>query len=109
MTTKFAEESSEEYTVDELNPNLLKDHELFKDENYVPHKMIRVKRVNVTNNTEDWKIMEDNETALLLKGSRFTSKEKNFLRTPEGFRFIIEGFKNGWRSINKFKQNMEVK
>lgn len=114
MTINFAEnrrapDSDEEYTVDESSPNLLKDHELFKDESYVPHKIIRVKRVNITKGAEDWKIMEDNQAVLVLKGSRFTNKEKEFLRTPEGFRFIVDGYKDGWRSINKFKQNMEVK
>jgi hypothetical protein len=110
MSCKYTE-CTEEYSIEESNPfaNVKIDNDLFKEDDYLPQKLIQVKRINLSKGTEEWKIFEDKDIVLVLKGSRFTNKEKEFLRTPNGFKFIIDGFKNGWRSINKFKQNMELK
>lgn len=109
MSTKNSEKD-DEYTVDESNnSSLLKDNELFKIEDYIPYNIIRVKRISKTKGSEDWKILENNEEALTLSGTRFNNKEKTFLRSPEGFKYIVDGYKKGWRSINKFKQNLTTK
>ena len=105
-------DDKEEYSVEEINPfsnTKMTDNDLFDDNAYVPQNMIRVKRVKPNKNTEEWRIFNNKEIILILEGSRFTKKEKEFLRTPEGFSFIINGFKSGWRSINKFKVNMVIK
>ena len=109
MTTMKNLEKDDEYSVEDKNTSLLKDTELFKVEDYIPHKVIRVKRVTKAKGTEDWNILEDSDVSLVLTGSRFNNKEKDFLRTPEGFKYIVDGFKKGWRSINKFKQNLTTK
>lgn len=100
--------SDEEYSIDESNLLSIKDNELFKDEDYVPYSLIRVKKTE-SKNSEDWNIMEDSNITLIIKGDRFNNKEKKFLRSPEGFKFIINGYKMGWRSVNKFKQNLKLK
>ena len=83
------------------------DSEFFNDEDYVPGKSVRVKRVT-SNSHEDWKIFIDEEEALVLKGIRFTSKEKEFLRTAGGVMFVINGIKSGWKSVSEFKRQLQV-
>jgi|SRR3990172_6419492 len=82
------------------------DHELFKDEDNIKQKLINVKRVNLRKG-EDWEILEDGKVVLLLKGIRFTKPEKDFLRTLDGMKFLISGYKNGIKSVVKFKQEIK--
>ena len=102
-------EDIEEYTMDETNPfnnNLRVDGELFKEYERIRHKVIQVKRTEKIKEGEVWKILEDGKLILSLNSNRFTNKEKDFLRTPEGFKYLINGYKDGWRTINKFKQHI---
>lgn len=101
----------EEYSLDENNPfnsSLRIDSELFKDDENVVHTVISVKRLCPSGRRrgENWDIIENGKPTLRLKGDRFTNKEREFLRTTSGVRFVIAGYKEGWRSINKFKQNI---
>ena len=82
------------------------DHELLKDEDNIKQKLINVKRVNLRKG-EDWEILEDGKVVLLLKGIRFTKPEKDFLRTLDGMKFLISGYKNGIKSVVKFKQEIK--
>lgn len=84
------------------------DSDLFKDNSYVPNKLVQVKRVNSNKIGENWDIMENGKSVLRLKGDKFTNKEKAFLRTIDGVKFVMEGYKNGWKSLNKFKQEIKV-
>lgn len=86
---------------------LRNDFELFDDDSYIPQDLISVRRI-AYNKKEDWKILKNKETALVLKGARFTKKEKEFLRTKEGVSFIIKGYKNGWRSVSEFKRQLKI-
>jgi len=111
-TVKDFAGDEEEYSLDENNPfnsSLRIDSELFKDEENVVYTVISVKRLCPSGRRrgENWDIIENGKAALRLKGERFTNKEKEFLRTPPGVRFVIDGYKNGWRSINKFKQHIK--
>jgi hypothetical protein len=83
------------------------DSDLFKDESYIVHKMISVKRTNSAKYGENWDILEDKKVILRLKGDRFSNKEKEFLRTVDGVKFVVNGYKSGWNSINKFKQQIK--
>lgn len=103
--------NDEEYSLDENNPfnsSLRIDSELFKEEEHIVHTIISVKRLCPSGRRrgENWDILENGKATLRLKGDRFTNKEREFLRTPAGARFVIDGYKNGWRSINKFKQHI---
>jgi hypothetical protein len=84
------------------------DSEFFNDEDYVPGESVRVKRI-ANSAREDWKIFVNGQEAFVLKGIRFTTKEREFLRTTDGVMFIINGVKNGWKSISEFKRQLQVK
>ena len=102
--------NTEEYIIEEekfyKSSSLRNESELFNDDDYIPHTVISVKRIQFSN-TEDWEIKTDKKTVLILKGVRFTSKEKDFFRTVEGVKYIITGYKNGWRSVSDFKKNLK--
>lgn len=86
---------------------LKNDLELFDDDSYVPQDLISVRRI-AYNKKEDWKIFKNKETVMVLKGARFTKKEKEFLRSKEGVSFIIKGYKDGWRSVSEFKRQLKT-
>jgi hypothetical protein len=88
------------------------DTELFNDDDNKPGKVLRIKRVPVEKGgaLEDWNVLDnDNKILLNIKGSRFTSKEKDFMKTSVGMSFLLEGFRVGWRSIAEFKRNIADK
>ena len=90
--------------------HLLKtDNELYLEEENVPHKLINVKRVRLPRGGEDWEILENNKVVLLLKGTRFTSPEKQFLRTADGMKFLISEYKGGKKSVVKIKAELKNK
>ena len=84
------------------------DSEFFNDEDYVPGKSIRVRRIS-NNSKEDWKIFMDEVEVLVLKGIRFTAKERGYLRTTNGVMFVINGIKDGWKSVSEFKRQLQGK
>jgi hypothetical protein len=98
----------EEYTMDENNPlkSIKTDNELFKDEDYIPQKLIQIKRSN-KKNIEEWKILEDSKVAMLIPATRLNNKQKEYFRSAEGFLYLIEGYKKGWRAVNKFKKGIK--
>ena len=85
---------------------LKQDNELFNEDDYVPGDMVEVKRVSGTK-SEDWNILINGKVHLVLKGSRFSSKQREFLRTPNGVLFIIKGAKMGWNSVSEFKRQLK--
>jgi hypothetical protein len=89
------------------NTSILKqESELFNEDDYVPGKLIRVKRISKSD-SEDWQILVNNTKTLLITGNRFSSIEKEFLRTPAGVLFIINGVKQGWKSVSDFKRQIK--
>lgn len=84
------------------------DNELFQEDAYIPQTLINVKRVVSKRETkEDWVIYQDKKIALRLKGNRFSLKEKQFLRTVDGMKFIVSEYKSGSKSINAFKNKLK--
>ena len=108
MDYKNKTASEEEYSMDENNPlmPLRNDNELFKDEDYIVQPLVQIKRQDKKDG-EVWKILEDGKVSVVLPANRFTNKEKDFLRTLPGFQFLINGYKKGWRSVNKFKLGLK--
>lgn len=85
------------------------DTELFKDEDYTPNTLISVKRIDLPKKgIEDWEINVDKEVVLVLKGNRFTNKEKEYLRSVDGMKFLVSSFKSGNRSVVKIKEHMKL-
>lgn len=115
-TTKAAQEEEED-TFLEASGNseskffsqLKSDNELFHDEDAVPQKVISVKRYDLPNNGEDWEFYEDDELTLTLKGARFSSSERAFFRSVDGFLWLLSQYKLGKTSVVKMKDALAVR
>jgi hypothetical protein len=108
-STKYMDEDQFAYDEKSGKKGLIKqDTEFFNDEDYIPGKSVRVKRVSKSSH-EDWKVFVNGEEDLILKGTRFSAKEREYLRTTDGVMFIINGIKCGWKSVSEFKRQLEGK
>jgi len=87
---------------------LKQDNEFFNDEDNIPGNCISVKRKS-TSSKEDWYIYINGEEFLVVKGIRFTSPEREFLRTVDGVKFLIDGIKSGWKSVSEIKRQLKNK
>lgn len=102
----------EEFHMDENKPRLIsgslkQETELFDDDKYVPHDIISVKYISLPKSGEDWQVVKNKNVVMTIKGIRLTNKEKKFLKTANGMRFIINGYKNNW-SISELKRQMKA-
>ncbi len=92
----------------DVRSTLRADNELFDDEaSTIIHPIINVKRITSPKNIENWQISVNGKSVLLLKGTRFTAAEKNYLRTIEGMKFLISEYKNGKKSVIKIKKELK--
>ena len=82
---------------------------MYHEEDDVAEKVIRVKRVSLPNKGERWKVFEDNKILWILEGSKFTNKEKEFLRTVDGVNFLIGQAKQGIKSFNALRIEIKKK
>lgn len=99
----------EDYCIDETKFSRLSlrhESELYNEEDNVPHDLIGVRWVNLPKG-EDWEVTKNKKTVLILKGVRFTTREKDFLRTSAGMSFIVDGYKRGWKSVSEFKRQVK--
>jgi len=111
---KYKDSSEDTISYSEGNGNQLKyfnaslkyNNEFYKDEDNIEQKIINVRREKLRKG-EDWEILENKKVVLILKGIRFNNKEKEFFRTVDGINFIMNGWKNGWDSILKFKSEVK--
>jgi hypothetical protein len=85
------------------------DYDLYKEEDNVSEKVVRVKRVSLPNKGERWKIMEDNKLVFTVEGTKLTGKEKDFLRSIDGVNFLIAQAKSGIKSFNALKTEIKKK
>jgi hypothetical protein len=103
-----------EYNLEDSGQNLKSlttskfEHDLYYDEKNIEHKIIRVKRFSLPNNGEKWKIIENNKVLMTIEGVKLTTKEKEYLRTVEGFNFLIKEYKLGIKSFNALKQTFKA-
>lgn len=90
-----------------FNSTLLRgEHEFYKEEEDISYKVINVRKAKMRK-SNDWEILEDGKVVLVLKGVRFTNAEKEFFKTVDGMKFIVDGYKKGWTSISKFKEGLK--
>lgn len=89
------------------NMLLKADNELYNEEDNVPAPVVSVRRVKLPRSGEDWEILVNGKVALVMKGTRFTNPEKEFLRTVDGMRFLISEYKEGRKSVVKIKEQMK--
>jgi hypothetical protein len=101
--------SDEEYSVGEKNlfgNSLRIDNELFKEEDNIVYSLMQVRKINKSKNGESWQILQDRKVVLVLKAEYFDDKELQFLKTPKGFLYLIDGYKKGWREMSEFKDGI---
>jgi hypothetical protein len=103
---------NDQFFYDEQNSKkgafLKQDSELYNEEDDVPGGSVQVKRISQPPK-EDWQIYINSKEYLLLRGTRFTAKEREFLRSVEGTLFIVQGAKQGWKSVSEFKRQLKDK
>ena len=105
--TESKEEYSEGESVYPINTSMRLDSELFKDEDYVRTKCVNVKRVKLPKDGENWEVLEDGKVVLTLNGIKFSNKDRAWFKTIDGIKFIMDGYKKGWRTVSKFKQELK--
>jgi hypothetical protein len=113
MANKENNEANLNPVTEEFKENSVKyvlgkfEYDLYHEEDNKSEKVIRVKRFSLPNNGERWKIFENNKEKLIVEGSSLTKKEKEFLRTPVGFNFLITKYKEGIKSFNALKNEIK--
>jgi hypothetical protein len=87
-----------------------KDDDLYREENDIVGGVLRVKWVGLPNHGDRWKILnEQSKTLFVIEGSKLSKKERLFLRSIDGFNFLIAQFKGGLRSFNALKMAIKQK
>ena len=110
-TTQRYVDEEDEFLVEEgkqpkVGSSLRQETEFFDDDSYVIHDIINV-RYTETKNYEEWEILKNKRSVLELKGIKFSKKERDFFRSPEGMLFIVNGYKLGWKSVLEFKRQLK--
>jgi len=106
---KFNFNPQEDFKDTSSKPNHSKyEYDLY-DENIAAQKddVIRVKRVSLPNGGNNWKITKNNKLVFLLEGIKLSKKEKDFLLTEQGFKFLIAQSKDGIKSFNHLKAELK--
>ncbi len=85
------------------------EYDLYHEEDDVALPVIRVRHFAVPNKGDRWKIFEDNKIMFIVEGSKLNNKEKDFLKTGEGFNFLISQYKQGIKSFNALKKEIKKK
>jgi hypothetical protein len=102
--------SSEGYDKDYQNArNVLSkfDYDLFDEEQDLVEKVFHVRRTLSPNKGEKWKIFCDNKVIFVVDSLKISKKEKEFLRAPDGFNFLIAQAKNGIKSLNQLRVELK--
>lgn len=85
------------------------DYDLFDEDKHVVEKVVRVKRVQMPNKGEKWRIIENDKIAFTIEGTKISKKEKEYLRTVDGVNFLIAQYKDGIKSLNKLRIELKKK
>ncbi len=83
--------------------------DLFDETKATPAPVFCVKRMNSAAKGERWRMLRDGELQFVLEGSKLSKKECMFLRTIEGFNWLIAEFKLGFKSLNELKSRLKKK
>ena len=79
------------------------DFELYNEADDIPNRVVRIKRVNLPNKGESWRIYEDTTVVETILGTRLTVKEREFMRSVAGIVFTMQHYKSGWKNFTDFK------
>lgn len=84
------------------------DYELFDEEKAaIVSKCIHVKRIDLPNKGEKWKILDNSKVIFILEGNKLTKKEKDFLRMPQGISFLIKCGKEGIKNFTSLHKKIK--
>jgi hypothetical protein len=85
----------------------LKEEKLYQEKFfYFDKENISITR-NISDKEECWKIfVKGKEITISTKSKKLTEKEKQFLRTSEGIKFLLDKVKSGWKSLAQFKRDL---
>jgi len=84
------------------------DFELFREENHTVNTVFRVKYFCV-GKVEKWKCYKDNKQIFIIEASKLLKKEVAFIKTVEGFNFLLNECKAGATSFSDFKKKIKEK
>lgn len=85
------------------------EQDLYHEEDDIPLKIIQVKRFELPNNGERWKVLEDSNPVIVLEGVKLTAAEKKFLKTADGFNFLITSYKRGANTLVMLREELKNK
>jgi hypothetical protein len=98
----------EEFKDPNAKGNLSKfEHDLYKEEDDVAEKVIRVKMVSMPNKGSKWKVMNNTTVIFTIESTKVSKAEREFLQTVSGFNFILAQAKIGIKSLNSFKTELK--
>lgn len=85
-----------------------REDDLYREENNIAGKVLRVKWIKLPRNGNRWKIVDEHNKVLwIIEGSKLGKKEQTYLRTAEGFNFLIQQFKSGVKSMQGLKLTLK--
>mgnify|MGYP000405350904 CR=1 FL=1 len=79
------------------------EFELYKEEDDICDPVLRVRRIQLSNKGENWRLMRDNKIIETIEGSKLTLAMRSYLHTPEGLTFLVRHFKSDWKGIGHLK------
>lgn len=99
--TEEVKEAQQKYSLSKF------DYDLYKDEDNTAEPVVRVKRISLPNDGERWKIFSDSKTVMIIEGSKFSKKEREFLRSVDGISWLLSQAKAGIKSFNSLKTDLK--
>jgi|SRR5271166_2086841 len=106
MNEKKYNSSEEQSEYNVKHPLANHEYDLYHEDDDTCMPIIRVKRTTSVNR-EKWKIFENAKETFVIEGSKITNKEKEYLRTPEGFNFLIAKYKSGIKAVSKMRLELK--
>lgn len=79
------------------------EYDLYHEEDDIANKVFRVKKFNMPNKGEKWKFLIDNKVLFIVESTKITKKEHAFLRTVDGFNFMLKQAKAQIKTFNAFR------
>lgn len=83
------------------------EYDLYHEEDDKAEKVYRVKKSIMPNKGEKWKLLIDNKPILIIESSKITKAEWQYLRSVEGFNFMLSQTKIGVDSLSVFKAELK--
>lgn len=83
------------------------DYDLYDEAKDVAENIVRIKRTETNGKGEVWRIIENNKVVFIVEGNKISKKEKEHLRTVDGFKFLISQYKNGIKSLNSLRVELK--